>query len=117
MVTKRIAEWSGILGATVNVRTLEDWSGIYPGNPVCGPSEQESAAVDVAEEDAYSNMFQRLLHAHRVTMGECWESSVCLDPERTTKFTRPACCLPNLFRNSELEMKLLHRHWNMRCTD
>jgi hypothetical protein len=24
MVTKRIVEWSGILGATVNVRTLED---------------------------------------------------------------------------------------------
>jgi hypothetical protein len=84
---------------------------------VCWPSEQESAAVDVAEEDAYSNMFQRLLHAHRVTMGECWESSVCLDPERTTKFTRPACCLPNLFRNSEMEIKLLHRLWNMHCTD
>jgi hypothetical protein len=54
----RIGECSGLLGATMEVTTLEDPGEIDTNNPECWTSKQGAAAVVAAEEEPHSGILE-----------------------------------------------------------
>jgi len=54
----RIGECSGLLGATMEVTTLEDPGEIETINPKCWTSEQGAVAVVAAEEEPHSGILE-----------------------------------------------------------
>jgi len=101
----QIGECSELLGATMEVTTLEDRGEIETINPKRWMSEQGAAVVVAAEEEPNSGMLEWQLPTRQVTMWGCWTSGVWLIPGCTAWSAGPWFSFPIIFLNSKSEIE------------